>query len=150
MEEKIQKAPMGEAVRSCLNSIPFLNQDKAFPPDDPRNTGRAVLRGVMLPYTLFLVEQSMRSPSEPLPPIQTPQELIAATVRSPALGLGHEEVKELLTSFGSGKERDWGTIALDISLSGIKHPLQQLSQQIIEKLSPQAREELTRLEMSSH
>jgi hypothetical protein len=139
-------------ANSLLDQLPFLKRNPSTSRDHMNNTSRMVVRGVFKPLAYYLVEKSGVNPDlgNSLSKVQTPEEIIAIIIAHPDVGLDPEKQQELLSEFGPGEYRDWKTIGLAMSVKRDEHPLLQLSQQIMHKLSPAMQRELTADELSSH
>lgn len=150
-EQTENPIPISVRANSLLDQMPFLRIDPNTPKDHPNNVRRAVVRGIVLPFAYFLLENTGVSPDThvALRKMQTPEEIVAAIVTHPGVGLKAERQQALLSEFGPGGQRDWGMIGFAITMQD-NHPLSQLSLQIKDKISLKTREELTKAELSSY
>ena len=140
-EETLNMQSLNDLVQAQLDQVGTLRENPDLPKDNPLNTGRAVVRGVMRPILMYFLDQGVN-----INKLKTPEEIITQAAIRPELNLPEDLVNELSLY---GEARDWRLEALAMSIALDAHPLHQLSRAVKEKLSKSASAELTRVELQS-
>ncbi|QQG44186.1 MAG: hypothetical protein HYW86_05000 [Candidatus Roizmanbacteria bacterium] len=149
METEVKNLSLGQMVDITLDRVPVFK--RGLPSGDPLDDSRKnVLRSVFRPMVFNDLGKTLNTNGGTKQELK-PEDILNSTIKDPDLKITPELAEELIKKYGLDKVEhatEWLSEVMAISLEGIKHPLNKLSQEVTGKLPEDIKRELTKAELT--